>query len=111
MDPSTFLRGDVNVQYRAATTPGSSPGIPLSITADPLPLDTDPTTGAATEFLIRFAPNSGVGSYSYTISPTVRDEIQSVVATNLYYAAQTVANLPTIPPVIARRRRQHGYPG
>ena len=53
------------------------------MTANPKPVLIDATTVPDTVFLIRFAPSSGVGTYSYTISPSVRDMVESTVATNI----------------------------
>jgi subtilisin-like proprotein convertase family protein/photosystem II stability/assembly factor-like uncharacterized protein len=75
VDPSTFTPSQVTVIYRNPNTPGTSPGasIPvLSVT----PLDNGPF--GATQFVITFTPQTGVGTYSYTVGPNIRDRIRTV---------------------------------
>jgi len=101
IDIATFTSADVSVTYRDGLTPGSVPGIPLPITANPIPL-ADGTTPASvngtTRFLVRFAPQSFVGTYSYTIGPNLRDLSRGTEATNYYYADQSAANITAVPP-------------
>ncbi|MCU1376840.1 MAG: regulatory domain of in-like proprotein convertase, partial [Actinomycetia bacterium] len=101
IDAATFTKSDVSVTYRDPFTSGASVGIPMPITSDPIPLSTGPTTanaGGTTRFLVRFAPQSNVGTYSYAIGPDVRDLSRNTVVTNYYYAGQSAGNLPAIPP-------------
>ena len=115
VDVATFTPADVTVTYRDAFTPGTSTGIPQNVlSVTPLSDGTaGPGAAGTTKFLVRFGQRiadnspqgfhilgpSGVGTYSYTVGPAIRDLARSTLATNFYYADQTVANLPSLPPV------------
>lgn len=102
VDAATFTRGDITITYRDPSTPGSSPGIPVPLTSDPVPLNdgsTPSALGGSTKFLVRFPGQSFVGTYSYTVGPNIRDLSRNTLATNLYYADQSTSNLPLLPPV------------
>src|SRR5207244_3494283 len=70
----TFDTTDVTIRYRDVNTPASAPGVVIPIISVE-PLD---GTSAATQFLVRFNPQAGVGTYSYTIGPDIRDVFRSV---------------------------------
>ena len=100
IDPTTFTRDDITVTYRDPSTPGSSPGIPIPLTVDPVAVidPKNPLSVAGNTFLVRFPGQSFVGTYSYTVGPNIRDLSRNTLATNFYYANQTTTNLPSVPP-------------
>jgi subtilisin-like proprotein convertase family protein len=100
---SSFTAADVQVIYRNTTTPLSLPG--TTITLDPTnpiqAIDSAFDGSEATTFFIRFAsPQSGVGTYSYSVGPNITDKMWSppqniVVPTGP--ATQYVATAPQVP--------------
>jgi subtilisin-like proprotein convertase family protein len=84
VDVTTFDISDVTIRYRSPSTPASAPGTLINATSV-TPLD---GALAATQFLVRFNPQSAVGTYSYTIGPDIRDIFRSVktVVTSLQTA-------------------------
>ena len=75
VDPGTFGIGAVQVFYRDTTATNSGGGfVPVTgvsaLNANAL---------GATQFQVNFQPRSGVGTYSYAISPVVSDRIRSTV--------------------------------
>jgi subtilisin-like proprotein convertase family protein len=105
VDPSTFTIDDVNVFYRDAGTPGTSPGVPIAVLSV-TPVDSgrglDPAATAferqfgATQFLVRFADSSFVGTYSYTVGPNINDRIRAPLSTQAFYAPKNAQNMPAI---------------
>lgn len=78
--PSTFVPGDVDIQYRNDSTPGTAPptddisDLVASIT--PLNLQDwgNSLLPAATEYRIALSePQTAVGTYSYSVTPSVSD--------------------------------------
>lgn len=101
VDIATFGSGDITVTYRDGLTAGSSPGIPVPIISNPIPLAdgvTPASVNGTTKFLVRFAPQSFVGTYSYAVGPNLRDLSRGTQATNYYYADQSAANITAVPP-------------
>ncbi|MFM8274441.1 MAG: hypothetical protein ACKODX_19215, partial [Gemmata sp.] len=88
IDPATFDASDIAVYYHDTTTPAGSTGTlvpvqsvtPLDLGGGGLDLiGPRMIAGLATSFLVTFAtPQIGVGTYSYSIGPDVRDKIQTV---------------------------------
>jgi subtilisin-like proprotein convertase family protein len=88
VDPVSFTTSDVNIFYRDPNTPGSTPGAPIPATSvtplfDPDLAALDPRFNFASQqalgamrFLVSFAPQSAVGTYSYTVGPNINDRIQ-----------------------------------
>jgi subtilisin-like proprotein convertase family protein len=82
VDPATFTVGQVTVIYRNTTTPADEPGTPVAV-ASVVPLDSGPfgpagVGGLATTFLVSFVnPQSGTGTYSYSVGPLISDKIRS----------------------------------
>jgi subtilisin-like proprotein convertase family protein len=76
---SSFGTNEVTVIYRNVTTPATQPGAKVTVSKI-TPLDADPTNTEATTFFVNFTtPQSGVGTYSYTIGPDIHNDIPSVV--------------------------------
>jgi subtilisin-like proprotein convertase family protein len=88
VDPQTVTPANILVTYRDVTTSGSAKGVTVLVTnvtplfdPDFANLDSNFNTTAAQarfgarRFLISFAPQSGTGTYSYTVLPTVSDRI------------------------------------
>jgi subtilisin-like proprotein convertase family protein len=96
VDVNTFDASDVSVRYRSVSTPGSDPGTPITVTAV-TPVDTN--VFGATQFVVSFPPQSGVGTYSYAIGPNISDLIRSVstvvtpLGTNTFTAPPSQVNL------------------
>src|SRR5262249_54360031 len=63
------------VRYRNTTTPASLPGTLVPV-ASVTPLDTGPF-GATTFFVNFVTPQSGTGTYSYSVGPNISDRIRS----------------------------------
>jgi subtilisin-like proprotein convertase family protein len=93
VDPATFTAADVTVRYRDVNTTGNAPGTLVTVTAV-TPLFDDVFAGqdprfnrqeqlrlGARKFLVSVAPQSGVGTYSYTVGPNVSDRIRSTAIT------------------------------
>jgi subtilisin-like proprotein convertase family protein len=85
VDPATFDTSQVTVLYRDVNTSGNSPGVTipvLSVTplVDETYLYALPAAAqqqfGASKYLVRFAPQSGIGTYSYTVGPNVADRIR-----------------------------------
>ena len=86
IDSSTFSPADIAVLFRDPNTPLSSPGSIISVQAV-TPLDNTITypgpnpprqPNNATRFFVRFTtPQTAVGTYSYSVSPNVRDRIRN----------------------------------
>jgi subtilisin-like proprotein convertase family protein len=74
---------DFTVFYHDTVTPASNPGTQVSV-ASVTPLD-DGSFGpakakGATTFLVTFTtPQSGIGTYSYSVSPTISDRIRGIL--------------------------------
>ncbi len=91
VDPASFTTGDVEIYYRSPTTAGTSPGTLILATAitplyDPDYADIDSRYNFATQqkfgamrFLVSFAPQSGVGTYSYAVGPNINDRVQTAL--------------------------------
>ena len=107
VDPATFGVGDVAVRYL------STAGVATDLSAAvievlPIPTDLfDPSFPDAaynatnrsgyTKFLVRFAAQAGVGTYSYAIGPDIQDRIRG--ATTIPRSVFASANVPLrIPP-------------
>jgi large repetitive protein len=78
IDVNTFTASDIVIQFRSAYSPlGNAPVIltPNVDYANPAPLNASGVGGrAATIFRIRFLiPQTGIGTYSYSVGPDVRD--------------------------------------
>ena len=89
---SSFTTSNITIVYRSTTNQVANKGVVIPALAV-TPLDgfttrygphkvgaIDPATGKpfiATEFLVTFAPQSGVGTYSYSITPSIQDLIRS----------------------------------
>ncbi|MDB5309789.1 MAG: Phage neck protein, partial [Gemmataceae bacterium] len=77
VDPATITTFPypIQIRYHNPYDPvGTNTIIPVTgVTA------IDTTFFGATTFLIRFAPQSKVGTYSYVVGPTVRDRVRTVV--------------------------------
>jgi subtilisin-like proprotein convertase family protein len=78
VDPGTFLPSDVSIVYRNVNTPGTSPGTPITSNIMITPLDA--SAFGATQFLVTFAPQTGVGTYSYAIGPNISDRIRTTTS-------------------------------
>ncbi len=84
MDPSSFTQADVQVLF-TDTTPGNVSGgsVPvLSVT--PLPTsnaDNPNNRYGYTQFLVKFAPRSAIGTYSYAVGPNISDRIRGPLRT------------------------------
>src|SRR5439155_4560353 len=77
---NNFTPADVTVFYRDTVTPASMPGTPVNVSSV-TPLDRGPfgPAGAieATTFFVAFqTPQSGVGTYSYSVGPNISDGIR-----------------------------------
>ncbi|WP_422931842.1 Ig-like domain-containing protein [Singulisphaera sp. PoT] len=79
VDPSTFTAADVAVFYRDTTVANSS-GAAIPVTSV-VPLKAGSSAFGVTQFLIRFAPRTAVGTYSYEVGPNIRDRIRTVSST------------------------------
>jgi subtilisin-like proprotein convertase family protein len=76
VDPGTFDPSKVTVIYRNTITPPSMPGTMVAV-GSVTPLNPGPF--GATQFLVRFAtPQSGTGTYSYSVGPNVTDRIRTI---------------------------------
>jgi subtilisin-like proprotein convertase family protein len=87
IDVSTFTIADIQAFYRSPTNPAGSPPVPVGIgSVTPvdgnLPLGFGPrrvggNNTVATTFFVRFSsPQTATGTYSYEISPNLRDAIR-----------------------------------
>ncbi|HZY90753.1 MAG TPA: proprotein convertase P-domain-containing protein, partial [Gemmataceae bacterium] len=96
VDATTFTTGQVQVFYHDTTTPAGGGNVPMTVVSV-TPLDATTTFGPnnvggldlnrqptlATQFLVRIIdPNTGlapsrIGTYSYSVGPTIRDRIRS----------------------------------
>jgi subtilisin-like proprotein convertase family protein len=86
IDVSTFTIADIQAFYRSPTNPAGSPPVPVGI-GSVTPLDANTFFGPAqiggnnslaTTFFVRFStPQSATGTYSYKISPNLRDRIRT----------------------------------
>ncbi|QEL17919.1 proprotein convertase P-domain-containing protein [Limnoglobus roseus] len=73
-----ILTSNYTVRYHNPYNPvGADTMIPVTLVT---PVDPD-GRGGATQFLIRFAAQSAIGTYSYSVSPTIRDRVRSGVMT------------------------------
>src|SRR5207237_186585 len=78
VDPSTFTTQDVQVFYRD-TLPGNPTGGPVTVTnvtALNVGFFGPGNAFGATRFRVDFTPRSGRGTYSYAVSPLIRDRIR-----------------------------------
>src|SRR5262249_52865227 len=74
IDPASFTPSAVTVVYRNPNTPGTTPGTLIPVTS----VTVVPNTVVPnTQFLVSFAPQSGVGTYSYTVGPMIRDRVRT----------------------------------
>ncbi|HWB55077.1 MAG TPA: VCBS repeat-containing protein, partial [Tepidisphaeraceae bacterium] len=78
--PSSFLTSDIDIQYRDVNTPGTQPATAdlssLIISITPLDLQNWGTAlaPAATTYRVALStPQTAVGTYSYSISPSISD--------------------------------------
>ena len=85
IDASTFTLPTVSVFYRDANTSGLVAGVPVSVTnITPIfdsnsPLSqTQQAAFGPSAFLVSVAPQSGIGTYSYQIAPTIMDRIAHI---------------------------------
>jgi subtilisin-like proprotein convertase family protein len=108
IDISTFTNSQVAIFYRTPTTPANQAGTPIQV-GQIIPLQSTapslmPQQGFGTNrFLVTFGTaQSAVGTYSYSVGPSIRDLVRSFVntlqppATPHAYTLGTI-NLP-IPP-------------
>jgi subtilisin-like proprotein convertase family protein len=87
VDPSSFTPGDIQVFFRD-TTAANGGGVVVPVVAvEPL-VDADSPLSAsrqaqvgASRYLVRVAPTSGVGTYSYAVGPQINDRIRSATST------------------------------
>ena len=79
IDPSTFTTSDVQVFFRDTTPNNTSGGLVPVIAVTPLDLGDFGPAGAngATTFRVDFAPRAAVGTYSYTVGPSISDRVRS----------------------------------
>jgi subtilisin-like proprotein convertase family protein len=81
VDPSSFTLDQVSVMYRDTVTPSDLPGTPVAVASvTPIDLGTfhHSQGNLATQFLVTLVtPQSGTGTYSYSVGPNVRDGIRS----------------------------------
>ena len=108
IDPATVTAADVTVRY-LPTAGGTATAIPV---VEVLPIPTaafDPSFPDAaynatnrsgyTKFLVRFAPQAGVGTYSYAIGPDIQDRIRGVtIVPRSTFASSDVGFFKRIPP-------------
>jgi subtilisin-like proprotein convertase family protein len=99
IDPNSFTKDDVKVTFRTPTTAGTDPGqdVPV-LTVVPVATSEilDPVTQlhsiGFTQFVVNFTPNTSVGTYSYTVGPTISDRIRTV---GLRIPVQTTTSFPS----------------
>src|SRR5205807_2539365 len=81
VDPTSFTPTDVTVFYRDTVTPASQPGTVVNVSSvTPLDLGAFGPSKAqlATTFFVAFqTPQSGVGTYSYSVGPNISDAVRS----------------------------------
>jgi subtilisin-like proprotein convertase family protein len=75
VDPGSFTPNTVTVVYRGPNISGTAPGTFIPVLSV-VPLDNGPF--GATQFLVTFIPQSGIGTYSYTVGPSIHDRIRTV---------------------------------
>jgi subtilisin-like proprotein convertase family protein len=106
VDPNSFGTNDVTVYFRD-TTPGNVSGgtVPVvSVEARNTGFFGPANAHGATQFLVKFAQRSAVGTYSYSVGPNINDRIR-VVANSIrptgvaqtFNPASNQLNLP-VPP-------------
>ena len=74
INASTFTNAQASVIYRNVNTNGFQPGLSIPIISV-TPLQEGATPQGPTEFLVQFAPQNGVGTYSYTVGPKIQDTV------------------------------------
>ena len=113
INPNSFNIGSVTVTYRDVNTPGSAAGVDVPLGG--VEVVDEGTWGpagipGATQFVIHFlTPQSGIGTYSYTIMADMSDRIRTSAAIVAgasvnYAAAGAEINLPisdTLPPTVS----------
>jgi subtilisin-like proprotein convertase family protein len=114
VDAQSFTPAQVTMTYRDPFTPAGSPGVPVSI-ASVTPLDGLTLFGPrgvggkdangnftlATQFLVRLTtPQKGIGTYSYTIGPNVRDRLRSGKTTVIPSGPPSTVNATDLPKAI-----------
>src|SRR5205814_9205580 len=81
VDPESFTEADVTVTYRDVNTLGINPGVNVPVASvDPLDFGIFGPAEAegATQFLVTLVdPWSLIGTYSYSIAPTINDRIRA----------------------------------
>ncbi len=82
VDPATVNASDILITYRNTSTSGFQAGVNVPVlSVTPLGgVGEGNTNDGPTEFLVQFAPQGGVGTYSYQVGPIVRDRIRTVTA-------------------------------
>ncbi|MGE5608401.1 MAG: proprotein convertase P-domain-containing protein [Bacillota bacterium] len=84
IDPATFTNDAVTVLYRDIYTSGNDPGTIVtvkSVTAEDIGSWGPAGIDGATKFLIELeTPQTGVGTYSYFIKPTMKDRIRTLTS-------------------------------
>jgi hypothetical protein len=87
VDPATFDPSDITIKYRTVTddpAPTGGTNYTGGLTIQPVDVVTDPLSGrnlGSTQFLVELdTPQSGIGTYSYSIAPTILDRIRASAA-------------------------------
>jgi subtilisin-like proprotein convertase family protein len=87
VDPSSFSPGDIQVFFRDTTTANGGGVVVPVVAVEPLIDPDSPLSTAqqaqvgASRYLVRVAPTSSVGTYSYAVGPQVNDRIRSSTST------------------------------
>src|SRR5207244_1528919 len=103
-----FTAADITVFYRDTVTPASQQGTFVPVN-NPIPLDAGPfgpagALGATTVFVPFQTPHRGVGTYSYSVGPNIRDGIRTqriTVTPGLPQTFNSTINNHAIPDVVA----------